>query len=285
MKLRILAAAAAIVALMVTACSGFVFTAANTPALFGDFERRADIPYGTGDRQRLDVYVPSHASDKPIIVFWYGGGFEQGGKSQYRFVGAALAKAGYVTVLPDYRLYPEAKFPLFVQDGAAALAWVASHAREIGGDPKRLYVAGHSAGAYIAAMLAFDRAQLERVGLPPDTVRGFIGLSGPYALTPNDATLNAIFTTPFSLADWQPVQRARAGAPPALLIHGEADDVVDVRHARKMAEVLEALGVEVALRTYPGRGHRDTVAAFAVPARHKLPVIEEIRRFVAGARG
>jgi len=252
----------------------------NAPAVFGAFDRRADIAYGTGARQQLDVYTPANAHGLPIIVFWYGGGWEQGRKSQYRFVGAALARAGYVAVLPDYRLYPQAKFPLFVQDGAAALAWVVSHATAIGGDPRRIYLAGHSAGAHLAAMLAYDRSQLARVSLPADTVRGFIGLSGPYALNPNNDTYRAIFAAPFGLADWQPVQLAKPGAPPALLVHGEADEVVDVGHARRMAATLEALGVRVTLRTYAGRGHRDTVAAFALPAPHKLPVLEEIRRFV-----
>jgi len=280
MKILIVAVLLLIAALVVS-CGGLAFSAANAPALFGEFDRRADIAYGAGARQRLDVYTPKNAADRPIIVFWYGGGWEEGRKSRYRFVGAALAKAGYVAVLPDYRLYPDVKFPEFVHDGGAALAWVVSHAGEIGGNPRRIYVAGHSAGAHLAAMLAYDRSQLERVGLPPGTVRGFIGLSGPYALDPNTDTYRAIFGAPFGLADWQPVQLARSGAPPALLMHGEADQVVYVGHARKMAEALEALGVPVTLRTYPGRGHRDTVAAFALPAPHKLPVLEEIRRFVA----
>jgi len=172
------------------------------------------------------------------------------------------------------------KFPAFVQDGAEALAWVASHAAEIGGDPSRIYVAGHSAGAHLAAMLAYDRSQLERVGLPAGTVRGFIGLSGPYALDPNNDTYRTIFAKPYGKPDWQPVQLAKAGAPPALLLHGERDDVVDVAHARAMAEALTELGVPVTLRIYPGRGHRDTVAAFAIPAPDKLPVMDEIRAFV-----
>jgi acetyl esterase/lipase len=280
MKIIILAGMALLVMLVVIACGGLAFTAANAPALFGEFDRRADVPYGTLPRQRLDVYSPWGATGKPIIVFWYGGGWENGRKSQYRFVGAALAKAGYVAVLPDYRLFPDVKFPAFVQDGAEAVAWVVSHAAEIGGDPKRIYLAGHSAGAHLAGMLAYDRSQLERVGLAPDTVRGYIGLSGPYALDPDNDTYRTIFAAPFELADWQPVQLAKRGAPPALLLHGEVDDVVEVSHARRMAAQLEALGVDVTLRIYPGRGHRDTVAAFAALAPHKLPVMDEIRRFV-----
>ncbi|HTU65677.1 MAG TPA: alpha/beta hydrolase [Steroidobacteraceae bacterium] len=267
-------------ALVAASCGSLAFTAANLPAHFGDFERRADLAYGSLERQTLDVYVPDGARDRPIIMFWYGGGWENGSKADYRFVGATLAKAGYVVVLPDYRLYPEVKFPAFVDDGAAALAWVAQHAREIGGDPQRLYLAGHSAGAHLAAMLAYDPARLERVGLRREVVRGFIGLSGPYALDPNSDILNAIFAAPYRLSDWQPAQLAAAGAPPALLLHGEDDTTVDVSHARRMAEKLQSVGVPVTLRTYPGRGHRDTVAAFAGLAPRKLPVLEEIRRFV-----
>jgi acetyl esterase/lipase len=280
MKMLIPGIVALVATIVVVSCGGIAFTAANAPALFGSFERRANLAYGAGDRQRLDVYVPNGAQLEPIIVFWYGGGWERGDKANYRFVGATLAEAGYVAVLPDYRLYPEARFPAFVDDGAAALAWVVAHAREIGGDRGRIYVAGHSAGAHIAAMLAYDPARPEGVGVMPGGIRGFIGLSGPYALDPNDATLDAIFAAPYAHADWQPVQRARIGAPPALLIHGEADDVVDVAHARRMAEKLDLLGVPVTLRTFPGRDHRDTVAAFAAPARNKLPVLREIARFI-----
>lgn len=280
LKLLIAALAVLLTALVVAACGGVAFTAANAPALFGEFDRQPDIAYGTGARHRLDVYTPWFASERPIIVFWYGGGWDHGKKSQYRFVGAALAEAGYVVVVPDYRLYPDVKFPAFVQDGAEALAWVVSHAREIGGDPRRIYLAGHSAGAHLAAMLAYDRSQLARIGLPPDTIRGYIGLSGPYALTPDDATYRAIFAAPFTTAEWQPTQLARAGAPPALLIHGDADDVVDVAHARLMAQALEAVDVQVTLRVYADRGHLDPVAAMAAPTPRKLPVIEEIDRFV-----
>jgi acetyl esterase/lipase len=278
-KYLIPGAAALAAALCVASCGGIAFTAANVPALFGKFERRAGLAYGALDRQSLDVYVPDGAAGRPIIVFWYGGTWQHGNKSNYRFVGATLAEAGYVAVLPDYRLHPQARFPAFIDDGAAALAWVVAHAREIGGDPARIYLAGHSAGAHLAAMLAYDRARLERAGLAPDAIRGFIGLSGPYALNPNDATLNTIFAAPYTHADWQPVELARTGAPPALLIHGEADTVVEVEHARRMARKLEAAGVPVTLRTYAGRDHRAPVAAFAAPARDKLPVLDEIRRF------
>ncbi|HUQ09371.1 MAG TPA: alpha/beta hydrolase [Steroidobacteraceae bacterium] len=288
MKLWILAAAV-LATVTVASCGGLAFTAANAPALFGAFQRRADIHYGAHERQRLDVYLPKReaaqrsdesAAPRPIIVFWYGGSFERGRKSQYRFVGAALAEAGYVAVLPDYRLYPEVRFPAFIDDGAQAVAWVASHAAELGGDPSRIYLAGHSAGANIAGMLAYDPERLARVGVRADAIRGFIGLSGPYALDPNTDTLRTIFAAPHGFDDWQPARRVRPGAPRALLMHGEGDDVVSVRHARVMAEALTNNGVPVTLRTYAGRGHADTVAAFATASPDKLPVLTEIRKFI-----
>jgi acetyl esterase/lipase len=270
----------------IVSCGGLAFTAANAPTLVGDFDRRADLAYGEGARQRLDVYLPDDASPqgRPIIVFWYGGGWENGRKSQYRFVGAALAEAGYVAVLPDYRLYPEARFPAFIEDGAQAVAWVVSHAAEIGGDPRRIYLAGHSAGAHLAAMLAYDPQWLDRVGIRAGTVRGYIGLSGPYALDPNTRVLDAIFAAPYGLDDWQPARRVRSAAPPALLLHGTEDTVVHVHHAQAMSDALSAAKVPVALRTYSSRGHRDTVAAFAAPAPDKLPVLAEIRGFIDAGR-
>jgi acetyl esterase/lipase len=272
---------------LVVACGGLALTTANAPALFGDFDRRANVTYGAHERQRLDVYSPQGKTvgTRPIIIFWYGGSFERGRKEQYRFVGAALAEAGYVAVLPDYRVYPGVRFPGFIDDGAAVVAWVVSHAAESGGDPRRVYLAGHSAGAHIAAMLAYDAPRLAAAGLPKDSIRGYIGLSGPYALDPNDDNLRTIFSSPFVHADWQPLQRAQAGAPPALLIHGEDDIVVSVNHARKMAARLEALGTKVTLRVFPGRGHADTVAPFAKPAPNKLPVLAEIRAFIDATPG
>jgi acetyl esterase/lipase len=267
---------------LLIAAGGPRFAAANAPALFGNYHRIADLNYGAGARQRLDVYAPPGAHGRPIVVFWYGGGWQRGEKVQYRFVGAALAEAGFVAVLPDYRLYPEVRFPEFLHDGAAALAWVVSHAEQIGGDPSRIYLAGHSAGAWLAAMLAYDRLPLEELRLPARTVRGFIGLSGPYALDPTEQQYRVIFTAPYSVDDWQPARQVHAGAPPALLIHGGADQVVEPEHARTMQRALQAQGVAVSLLIYPGRDHGDTVAAFARLAPDKLPVIEAMRRFIDG---
>jgi acetyl esterase/lipase len=269
---------------LLSGCASVGFTIANLPARFGEIERRADAAYGRLPRQKLDVYVPRGARDapapRPVVVFFYGGGWERGDKGDYRFVGAALAARGFVTVLPDYRLYPEARFPEFVVDGAHAVAWVQQHAREFGGDPERVVLMGHSAGGHMAAMLALSRTYLEAAGARTDWIRGFVGLAGPYVLEPNSAVLDAIFAPPFSAADWQPVNFVDARAPPALLAHGEDDSIVSLAETEALRDAMVRAGAAVETRVYRGRNHADTVAAFAAIARFRAPVLEDAAAFV-----
>ena len=278
----LLAAAASLGgAALLGGCSSLAFTVANLPARSGRFRRHAGIAYGPAERQGLDVYAPEAARDAPVIVFWYGGAWVEGSKDDYRFVGAALAESGYVAVVADYRLYPAVRFPLFVQDGALAVRWAGDHVRDYGGDPRRLFVAGHSAGAHLAAMLAVQPRWLQEAGVDAGAIRGLIGLSGPYALEPNTAELSAIFAAPFAARDWQPAAQASPSARPALLLHGGDDDVVSPGQAEAMAAALRAAGVPVELEIYPGRGHADLVAALSAPGRRRAPVRQAITRFVS----
>jgi acetyl esterase/lipase len=247
---------------------------------FGSFSRSRDLAYGQDPRQHLDVYSPEKAQNRPVVVFFYGGSWTMGRKSQYAFVGAALATRGYVTVIPDYRLYPEVRFPQFVEDGAKAVAWVEQHAREFGGDPNRIVLMGHSAGAHTAALLALDDDYLERAGASPRSIVGLIGLSGPYALVPDTDTLHAIFTSPYTADDWQPVRFASPHAPPTLLLHGMSDKVVYVTHTEKLRDALTSNGARVETHLYPGRGHADTIAAFSVIARFRTPALEQTIDFL-----
>ncbi len=273
------------VAALLAGCSRLAFGVANLAARSGAFERHADLAYGPADRRTLDVYAPRGAHDAPVIVFFYGGAWTRGSKEDYRFVGAALAEAGYVTVLPDYRLYPAAPFPLFIQDGAQAVKWVGEHAREYGGNPQQIFLAGHSAGAHLAAMLAVQSRWLEAAGADPRAIRGLIGLSGPYALEPNSRTLNAIFAAPWRASDWQPAALVMPRAPPALLLHGADDNVVWPVQAEKFAAALRAAGVPVELEIFADRRHADTVAALSAPGRRRAPVLEAIQRFISARSG
>jgi acetyl esterase/lipase len=182
--------------------------------------------------------------------------------------------------VPDYRLYPQVKFPVFLDDGALAVAWVQRHAQEFGGDPQHIVLMGHSAGGHEAAFLAYDRRLLQKAGARPEWIAGLVGLSGPYALEPNSQILNTIFANPYTQADWQPVRFVTPQAPPTLLVHGTADDVVSIKHTEKLRDVLLANHVRVETHFYPDKGHTDTVAAISVLARGRAPVLDQSVSFI-----
>lgn len=273
-------AAAMLAAVFASGCAGALFGLANAPTYFGSLKRLGGAAYGPGAREKLDVYAPADAQSAPVVIFWYGGGWTAGSREEYRFVGSALASRGIVAVLPDYALYPQVVFPAFLQDPARAVAWVEAHAREFGGDPARIVLMGHSAGAHMAAFLAYQPELLRAAGADPAAIRGFIGLSGPYVLEPNTDILNTIFAPPHTVQDWQPARFVQPGAPPTLLFHGLKDRVVDPKQTIELADRLRMAGTAVETVMVPKRGHADTVAAFAWAARGRAPVLEKSVEFV-----
>jgi acetyl esterase/lipase len=268
------------VVLFAAGCTSLSFLIANAATLTGRYDRSTNHSYGPESRQKLDVYSPKDAKDRPVVVFFYGGSWTAGSRGLYRFVGAALAERGIVAVLPDYRLYPQVKFPLFLDDGALAVAWVQKHAHEFGGDPQRIVLMGHSAGGHEAAFLAYDRRLLEKAGARPESIVGFVGLAGPYALAPDTKILNTIFASPYTEAEWQPVRFVTSQAPPTLLVHGTADDVVSMKHAESLRDALQASHVRVETQFYPDKNHADTVAGFSIPARGRTSVLDHSVSFI-----
>lgn len=253
-------------------------------ALPGDPARRiaTDVAYGPDPRQRLDVWVPAPAGGRrPVLVFFYGGSWSSGSKGDYAFAARSLAAEGFAVVVPDYRLVPQVRFPIFVEDAAAAVAYARTHAAGWGGDPARLALAGHSAGAYLAAMVALDPAWLERAGAPAGTVKAWAGLSGPYDFLPFDvdASRDAFGAWPRP-RETQPVAYAGAGDPPAFLAHGLKDTTVRPRNTEALAARLKAAGVEVEVRRYPDLDHKDTVLALTRTFRGKAPVRADMSRFL-----
>jgi len=292
------------------ACTSAAFMIANVPASFGPYERTTDIPYGSEKRQKLDVYAPGDAEPdltsasaaqagglmrtaaaggsgalRPVVIFWYGGSWQSGSKSSYKFVGAALAERGFVAVLPDYRLYPKVKWPAFVDDAAQAVAWVQQHAQEFGGDPRHVVLMGHSAGAHTAAFLALRPDFLTKAGAHPEWIRGLVGLAGPYALAPNTRALRTIFGRPYAATDWQPVRFVTPQAPPTFLAHGLDDLLVSVHQTEALRDALRRKDVHVETQLYPDRGHADMIAAFSVPARGRAPVLDDVVKFVESVTG
>lgn len=268
-----------------SACSHLIFFAVNAPAAFGDYTRIADVSYATQPRNKLDVYAPKrpHAL-APVLIFIHGGGWDSGDKSQYKFVGAKLAEQGYVAVLPNYGLYPQVKSPVFLQDVASAVTWVHAHATEWGGDPDRLYLVGHSAGAQIAVMLALDNEYLQQAGGSSRWLRGVVGLAGPYDFLPfTYHYMNDLFGPPEKFAASQPINYVRADAPPLLLMHGLRDHTVDPNNTRHLQAALQAIGANVEAEYFADATHSDLIAAFSVVGHSKPPVLAAINRFVYGA--
>src|SRR5690606_38098443 len=173
------------------------------------------------------------------------------------YVGRWLAEAGVTTIIPDYRLFPEVRYPVFVEDAAAAVAWVFGNHERLGIDPERIHLSGHSAGAHIAALLATDSKYLERHGIEPGNLAGVIGLSGPYDVLPlTDDDLVEIFSAdPELQADSQPVNHVDGDEPPFLLLHGDDDLLVWPRNSIRLKARLDAAGVPAELRIYKGIGH------------------------------
>jgi acetyl esterase/lipase len=219
----------------------------------------------------------------PVIVFFYGGSWSSGDKGGYGFVGRALAAQGFLVAVPDYRLVPQVRFPGFVEDGAAAVKWVRANAARYGGDPDRLVLAGHSAGAYNAAMLALDPQWL---GADRAAVKGFAGIAGPYDFLPlTDPAAAAAFRHAPDPKATQPINFAGAGDPPALLLVAREDRLVFPRNSINLAAKLKEAGVPAEVRTYDNIGHVGILTAIARPLRGKAPVLRDIGTFARSVTG
>ena len=244
-----------------------------------------DLDYGGHERQRLDLYAPRRRSGGrlPIVVFFYGGSWASGQRQGYGFVGRALAAKGFLVAIPDYRLVPEVHFPAFVEDGAAAVQWLIDHAEDHTGDPGSVVLIGHSAGAYIASMLALDPQWLGRAR---SAISGLVGLAGPYDFLPlSGPATRAAFGQAPDLAATQPVRFASAEAPPALLLHGGADRTVLRRNSKKLARSLAAAGADARLKIYPSLGHVAILTAMALPFRYRAPVLADAVAFAREVTG
>ena len=245
----------------------------------------SDVAYGEGPRRKLDVYAPVAAAKRPlpVIVFLYGGSWANGTREGYHFAARALAAAGFLTIVPDYRLVPEVHFPGFIEDCAQAVRWTRARAHDYGGDPDRIVLVGHSAGAYNAAMLALDPKFL---GRDRAAIRGFAGLAGPYDFLPFDG---AITTTTFGKwpkpEETQPIHYADASAPPMLLLHGGEDGTVWPKNSINLDRKLRSAGASSELKVYPGLGHVGIVTALAKPFRDKAPVLSDVTAFARRVTG
>lgn len=242
----------------------------------------ADIAYGGLIRQKLDLYQPKHIHHKlPVVVFYYGGSWDSGNKADYKFVAEAFTSRGYITVVPDYRVYPDVLFPGFMQDSAHAALWVKQNIQKFGGDPNRVFLAGHSAGAHIAVMLGLNSEYLAQVGLQPNAFRGIIGLAGPYDFLPLKSNrLKEIFGDETQQWKSQPINFVDGKNPPMQLLVGLKDGTVWPRNTFNLAEKIQQAGGQVEIERFPEYGHIDMAAKLARPLRGDGGLLEVIVGFI-----
>lgn len=281
-----LAALALLGGLALTACSSTNLQGAlNTVNGGQGLNIVRDLSFGEHPRQRLDVYAPQGVRDAPVVLFVHGGSWQGQDKSGHAFVGDSLARAGYVVGVANYRLAPEFRYPAYVQDAGAALRLLRDRAREFGGDPDRLFLMGHSAGAFNVIELAVSRPWLEQAGVPVGALRGVIGIAGPYDYDFRDFESRVAFPEAALPAEVMPTRAVREGAPPHLLITAGRDTVVHPQNADRMEAALRAAGVPVERHEVPRADHVTVLGAVA----RALPFLGDTRSrviaFIEARRG
>ncbi|MEQ1519337.1 MAG: alpha/beta hydrolase [Usitatibacteraceae bacterium] len=272
------------------AALGILLSACSPARLFNalspdtGFQINRDLAYGQNPRNQLDVYTPispnATAAGRPVVVFFYGGAWDSGEKSSYLFAAEALTSKGFVVVVPDYRLYPEVIFPAYMDDAARAVKWTFDNIAQYGGDASKVFVMGHSAGAQLAALVAYDGSYLGHIGFDKNRIRGVISLAGPLDFLPlTEAKLELIFPLSVRPAS-QAINFVVGKEPPTLLLHGEDDTRVGIHNSRNLAARIVQRGGEVQTTYYPDMGHVGILLAMAAPLRDGKPVLDRVAKFI-----
>lgn len=261
------------------ACSPREFAEALVPDAHMQLHR--GLAYGPDARQRLDVYRPRRAqAPAPAVVFLYGGRWREGSRDDYRLLGTALTRQGIVTVVPDYRLFPDTTFPGWVADAAHAVRWTREHVRQYGGDPGRIFVMGHSAGGHTAALLALDEHFLRDAGVPDGTVNGFVILAGPVDTVWTAPDVQQVMGPREQWSRTYPTTFLDGTEPPLLLLHGAEDETVRPGNSMHFAARVQQAGGCARAVLYPGLGHVRLVVALAAPWLGSASVLRDVSRFV-----
>jgi acetyl esterase/lipase len=271
----------------ILAALAMIATAACSPALLNltvprsGYSIHRDIAYGPEKRQKLDIYVPDGLkAPAPVLLFFYGGNWQSGSKDDYLAFGQAFASEGFVVVIADYRLYPEVKFPAFLEDGAKAFRFTHDNAGRYGGDPARVFISGHSAGAYNAVMLVSDPHYLKGAGADIAWVRGAIGIAGPYDFLPlRDPALIELFGGA-ARADTQPIHFIDGKRPAMLLATGSEDKTVQPRNTMNMTARLRSFGSSVDQKIYPGVGHVGILLSLTGLFRSRTSLRDDMAAFI-----
>jgi acetyl esterase/lipase len=247
-----------------------------------------DVAFHLDMAPRLDVYWPGEGEGYPVLIFVHGGSWKDYDKKLFAPVAQKLLPEGMVVVIPDYTLYPDATYEQMARETAAAIAWTLENAARYGGDPDRIIVAGHSAGAHLSGLAVLDPRYLEELGHSSDEICGWIGMSGVYDIqaeydywvdkgsTPE--VMLEVMGGQQNFGQASPLSYVRAGLPPLLVIHGDEDETVPVAISTAFHAALQAAGAPSRLIVYPGAGHSDYL--FAGLSEERAPIVDHIVQFV-----
>ena len=264
--------------LLITACSPT--TLLNKLNSANKLKVESNLAYGSHSRQTLDIYTNPKNDHGCLIVFAYGGSWDSGDKNMYGFVGAALARKGHTVAIPNYRLYPEVKFPTFAEDFALSMTHpkVQQYIQQ-----KPLILMGHSAGAMLAGLVSFDANYFETVGLSKTQVAGYISLSGPHDFflpSQKPRWIDMFGNTPEQQIQALTVNHVHNNNPPTLLLHGEDDTIVVPESATVLQQKLEDAGVPAQAHIYSGVSHKDIIVATSRGLHFLAPTLKDIERFL-----
>jgi acetyl esterase/lipase len=243
-----------------------------------------DIAYGHEAGQLLDVYTRSDTASKGVIIFVHGGYWDTGTKNDYPFVADSFTELGYTTVVVGYRLVPTVTFPEYVEDVALAVKWAVDNIGDYGGNPEKLFLMGHSAGAHLASLVSFDERYLLKYGLTQNVLSGFIGLAGPYnflPVAPDDVRSIAALGPLETYPDTQPINFVDKTDPPAFLGYTPEDKTVNPNNTISFAAKIREVGGEVSEHDYDGVSHVTILGAVARASRFfNKAILEDITAFL-----
>lgn len=226
-------------------------------------EDKADNNDYIKERCILDLYYPTNVENFATIVWFHGGGLRQGEK----FIPEALKNQGMAIVAVNYRLFPKVKSPAYIEDAAAAVAWVMKNIADFKGDPKKVFVSGHSAGGYLASMVGLDTKWLKAHSLDANTIAGLIPLSGHTITHFTVREERGIAGTQPVVDELAPLFHVRPDAPPLILITGDRDMELLGRYEETayMMRMMRVAGHEkTELYELQGYGHDITLPSYPI---------------------
>jgi len=265
------------IALALSACAPVSILNGITPS--SSYDKEKSVAYGSDSHELLDVYRSKKPkSDTPVLVFIHGGSWDSGKKDIYKFLADGFTRSGYDIVIPNYRLYPEAKFPNFLTDNAKAVAFAKQTF-----PGRNVVLIGHSAGAYNVLMLGLKDEFLKAAGVDRCTaISGVVGLAAPTGVVPLESPrLIEIFPDRFTGED-AVLNNVSSPSPAIFLGHGDKDTTVYPQNSTQLAEKITARGGEAKVEVYPGQNHTDVVKVISRHFDDDATLKADIEAFIDG---